>query len=392
MNTASIRRNVRRLRARRERPTERVELLLCLAILIGGTTWSIIDNNHQVKVAGVMIIVIVIASLIFSSRAMWILSAAIIICLAVVFKVHGLNPSQLSVSGFAMIGTALAVAVIQARRRDRLGLRQMSAEKVIALIRDRLLVQAQLPVVPDGWTVEVQQRPADGAAIAGDFVSNRLVCTPEGGQVLHLAVIDVSGNGIAAGPRALLLSGAVGGLLGSVEPDQFLTAANDYLSRQQWSLGFASAIYVRVDLTTAEYQIRVAGHPPAVHFRPIHAPQWRTSPATGTVLGVLPTLTGVSDSNVLRPGEALFLYTDGVVEDRTRDIDAGTQRLKDTVELLAARDTWQGAARHLIERVPTNHDDDRTVVMIRRDPLAVSAVTADVRAGQTPAKRSVTSS
>jgi serine phosphatase RsbU (regulator of sigma subunit) len=110
------------------------------------------------------------------------------------------------------------------------------------------------------------------------------------------------------------------------------------------------------------------------------------------VLGVLPTLTGVSDSNVLRPGEALFLYTDGVVEDRTRDIDAGTQRLKDTVELLAARDTWQGAARHLIERVPTNRDDDRTVVMIRRDPLAVSAVTADVEADRSPGKRSVTSS
>jgi serine phosphatase RsbU (regulator of sigma subunit) len=267
-----------------------------------------------------------------------------------------------------MIGTALVVAVVQASRRDRLGLRQVSAEKVIGLIRDRLLVQAQLPAVPDGWTIEVQQRPADGAAIAGDFVANRLVYDGTN-QVLHLAVIDVSGSGIAAGPRALLLSGAVGGLLGSVEPDEFLTAANDYLSRQEWSLGFASAIYVRLNLNTGDYGIRVAGHPPAVHFRPTEAPPWRTSPATGTVLGVLPTLTGIVDHDALRPGEALFLYTDGVVEDRTRDIDSGTMRLKDSVELLAARGTWDGVCRYLIERVPTKLDDDRTVVMIRRNPV-----------------------
>lgn len=337
--------------------------------MIAGTILSIVDDNRQVKVAGVAIIVIVLSSLVLTLRGMLILGLALVGCLTAVFTIHGLNPNQLSISGFVMIGTVLIVGILQAGRRDRLGLRQVSAEKVIGMIRDRLLVQAQMPVVPDGWTVEVQQRPADGAAIAGDFVSNRVVCNGTS-KVLHLAVVDVSGNGITAGPRALLLSGAVGGLLGSVDPEDFLDEANDYLSRQQWSLGFASAIYVRLDLSTGEYGIRCAGHPPAVHFRPTVAPPWQTSPATGTVLGVLPTLTGKVDLGVLQPGEALFLYTDGVVEDRTRDIDAGTLRLKETVELLAARGQTEGIARYLIERVPTKHDDDRTVVMVRRDPVA----------------------
>jgi len=363
-----LQRILRRMRPRRERPSERVALVVSIIVLALGTAWSIENNNKQIKVAGVIIIVVVLSSLVLSMRGMLILSGAVVICLATVFKVHGISPNQLSISGFVMIGTALVVAVVQASRRDRLGLRQVSAEKVIGLIRDRLLVQAQLPAVPDGWTIDIQQRPADGAAIAGDFVSNRLVCDGTT-QILHLAVIDVSGSGIAAGPRALLLSGAVGGLLGSVEPDEFLSAANDYLSRQQWSLGFASAIYVRLNLDTGEYGIRVAGHPPAVHFCAEQAPPWRTSPATGTVLGVLPTLTGVVDEHVLQPGDALFLYTDGVVEDRTRDIDSGTLRLKDSVELLAARGTWDGTSRYLIERVPTKHDDDRTVVMIRRNPV-----------------------
>lgn len=380
MNSARPSHRLRRFLPRRERPTQRVALALAVIALALGTAVSIINDNAEVKVAGVVIIVVVLCSLILSMNGMLVLMGTVALCLIAVFAVHGLNAKQLSWSGFVMVVVTGLVGVIQAHRRDALGLKEVSAETVIGLIRERLLVQSQLPSVPDGWTVEIQQRPADGAAICGDFVSNRLVSDGTG-QQLHLAVIDVSGSGITAGPRALLLSGAVGGLLGSVDPDEFLAAANDYLARQQWSLGFATAIYVLLNLDTGAYSVRVAGHPPAVHFRPGTEPAWRTSPATGTVLGVLPTLTGTVDHAVLEPGESLFLYTDGMVEDRTRDIDAGTQRFKSNVELLADRGNWVGVARYLIERVPTQQVDDRTVVMIRRQPAAERAVAAARPAG-----------
>lgn len=376
-------RALRRFLPKRERPTQRVALGLAIVALIFGTALSIIDNNTEIKVAGVVIIVVVLSSLILSMVGMLIELGVVAGCLIVVFAVHGLNESQLSISGFVMIAATGLVGVLQARRRDALGLKEISAETVIGLIRERLLVQNQLPAVQDGWTVEIQQRPAHGAAISGDFVSNRVICQGDE-RVLHLAVVDVSGSGIAAGPRSLLLSGAVGGLLGAVPPEEFLAATNDYLTRQQWSLGFASAIYVRLDLNTGEYEVRVAGHPPAMHFKPDQAPPWRASRASGTVLGVLPDLTGAADRDVLKPGEALFLYTDGVIEDRTRDLDAGTLRFKESAELLAARDNWVGVARYLIERVPTQQDDDRTVVMIRRQPAPVPLhVAEDERVGDT---------
>ncbi len=373
---AGLVRNLRRLLPRRERPTQRVALVLGIAALIFGTALSIIDNNTEIKVAGVVIIVVVLSSLILSMVGMLIELAVVAGCLVVVFSVHGLNESQLSISGFVMIAATGLVGVLQARRRDALGLREVSAETVIGLIRERLLVQNQLPAIPDGWTIEIQQRPAFGAAISGDFVSNRIVCNGDE-RILHLAVVDVSGSGITAGPRSLLLSGAVGGLLGAVPPEEFLAAANDYLTRQQWSLGFASAIYVCLNLDSGDYEVRVAGHPPAMHFQPDQAPPWRVSRASGTVLGVLPDLAGAADRDILRPGEALFLYTDGVIEDRTRDLDAGTLRFKESAELLAARDNWVGVARYLIERVPTEQDDDRTVVMIRRQPAPVELHLAD---------------
>lgn len=367
---------LRRLLPRRQRPTQRVAFLLAVLTLVLGTSLTIIDNDAEIKIASTIVVVVVASSLILSMRAMLALLAVVALCVTTDFTIKGIGRDQLTVSGYVMLILVALVGVVQARRRDALGLKEVSAETVIGLIRDRLLVQSRLPSVPIGWTVEIEQRPADGAAISGDFVSNRLL-VDGASHILHLAVVDVSGSGITAGPRALLLSGAVGGLLGSVPSDEFLGAANDYLARQRWSLGFASAIYVLLDLSTGEYSVRTAGHPPAVHFRPGSAPRWRTSAATGTVLGVLSELTGEVDHSVLQPGDVLFLYTDGVVENRTRDIDAGTARFKENVELLAERDRWRGAARHLIDRVPTETDDDRTIVMIRRNPLVCRSRVTD---------------
>jgi serine phosphatase RsbU (regulator of sigma subunit) len=370
MTAAHAVRSLRRLVPRRERPTQRVALGLGVAALILGTALSILNDNTEVKIAGVVVTVLVMSSLILSMVGMLVELVVVVCCLATVFAIHGFSEEQLSISGYVLIVVTSLVGVLQARRRDALGLREVSAETVLSLISERLLVQAQLPSVPDGWTVEIEQRAAHGAAICGDFVANRLIREQES-RVLHLAVVDVSGSGIAAGPRALLLSGAVGGLLGSVPAADFLPAANDYLARQQWSLGFASAIYLRLDLDTGEYGLRVAGHPPALQFRPNLAPPWHSSTATGTVLGVLPDLTGTPEYGVLQPGESMFLYTDGVIEDRTRDLDAGSLRFRQTVESLAEQDRWDGVAEQLIERVPTELSDDRTVVVIRRQPARV---------------------
>jgi serine phosphatase RsbU (regulator of sigma subunit) len=362
-----------RLHAEVRRPSERTSVASAVLALLLGTGWSLVAHDTQIEVAVVVSTVVVLSSLVLGLRRVLVLLAAAALCLGLVVLAEGGRLSRLSTSGLVMVLVAALVAVVQARRRDRLGLKRVSAETVLGLIRDRVLVQAQLPSVPAGWTVEIQQRPAHGAAISGDFVANRLV-TEGTDQVLHLAVIDVAGCGIAAGPRALLLSGAVGGLLGSVPAEQFLAATNDYLARQQWSVGLASAIYVQLDLGSGEYSIRAAGHPPALHFRPGQALPWRTSRAAGTVLGALPALTGVPDRDVLEPGEALCLYTDGVVEDRTEGIDAGTRRLMAGVEALAGEvPDGPGLARMLIDRVPERTDDDRTLVLIRRQPTQAVA-------------------
>ena len=91
-------------------------------MLVLGIWWLIWDDNKQVKVAGVIVVVVVVvvlASLLRSMRGMLIMSAAVVTCLFLVFRIHGMSAGQLSISGFVMIGTALVAAVAAALRRGR---------------------------------------------------------------------------------------------------------------------------------------------------------------------------------------------------------------------------------------------------------------------------------
>ena len=71
----------------------------------------------------------------------------------------------------------------------------------------------------DGWHAETALRSAGGTPFAGDFV---VATGSRDADRLEIVVVDVSGKGEQAGTRALLLSGAFGGLLGALPPDQFL--------------------------------------------------------------------------------------------------------------------------------------------------------------------------
>ena len=113
-----------------------------------------------------------------------------------------------------------------------------------------------------------------------------MVSTTRGDQVLEVALVDVSGKGIDAGTRALLLSGAFGGLLGVVPVEEFLPPANHYLRRQDWDDDFATVVHVAVNLESGDFEVRTAGHPPAIQFD-AWSGRWQTRDAEGPLLGLV---------------------------------------------------------------------------------------------------------
>src|SRR5215475_2902274 len=273
----------------------------------------------------------------------------------------------ISIGSAINLAAVIAVSYELVRRRDVLGVFEGRPDTILAELRERLQVQGRIPPLPSGWQVERELRSARDVGLAGDFVASRVFRDHGGDQLLDLVVVDVSGKGVSAGTRALLLSGALGGLLGSVPADRFLAEANRYLLEQRWTEGFATAIYLGVNLATGTYRVESAGHPPMAHFDS-GSGRWEMSHTRGPVLGVLQQVRYAPDIGTVRRGDALLLYTDGVVEARGRDVEVGLDRLLGAAERLVPRGHFRGGAAYLVESVPTRTDDDRAIVLLWREP------------------------
>jgi hypothetical protein len=277
------------------------------------------------------------------------------------------------VSGLPKIGFVVVLALIAwiiltgAKVRSRLGVQGTRGETMLMELRDTLTAQGELPELPSGWLAEHAIRSAGGGSFSGDFV----VSTIRADEVLEIALVDVSGKGIDAGTRALLLSGAFGGLLGVVPVEDFLPAANHYLRRQDWSDDFATVVHVAVDLRTGDFEVRTAGHPPAILFDSWSG-RWQSRDADGPLLGLVETPEFTVNRGELKMGDALFLYSDGMVETPRRDIERGTDRLVGHAERLVASG-FKGAALELVDEIGGPGDDSAIVVIHRKTNPSESA-------------------
>ncbi|MEV5560875.1 PP2C family protein-serine/threonine phosphatase [Nonomuraea wenchangensis] len=268
-----------------------------------------------------------------------------------------LGAGRVGVGLLVTIGFTTVLAVLMARTRGKLGVQGLRGDAMLLELRDRLKRQGELPPLPKDWGAKVVLKQAGGSSFGGDF----LVSMRDDDSV-EIALVDVSGKGVDAGTRALLLSGTFGGLLGSV--DDFLPACNAYLHRQRGDEGFVTAVHLRLDLATGDYTITSAGHPPVVKFD-AGTGSWQVASAKGVVLGVVPDLHCEPDSGTLRKGDALLLFTDGLIEQPGRDIDAGLDRLLGEAERLLPSGFRDGA-RALVNAMASGHNDDCALVLIWR--------------------------
>jgi Stage II sporulation protein E (SpoIIE) len=307
---------------------------------------------------GVMILPILCGGLLLWPRALRILFGIAAVCLA-----YDVAEDKAGAGIVATIAVTAFFADVLARTRGKLGTRGLRADRMMIELRDRIRAQGTLPELGDGWESTVVLRPAGGASFGGDFVVSY-----SDGKSLEVALVDVSGKGMDAATRALLLSGAFGGVLGSVPREAFLPACNAYLRRGKAPEGFVTAVHLAVDLASGEYTLSSAGHPPAVRFE-ANSGQWHISGARGIVLGVIPDQAGADapEEGVLRRGDAIMLYTDGVVEAPGRDIDEGIERLLGEAERLVVAGFKTGAPDLVtaMQRAIDSKDDCALVLIWR---------------------------
>jgi hypothetical protein len=303
--------------------------------------------------------VVVLAGLFLPPR--WLGAVLFVTALLLAYDGWALELNRGDYAGAMIVIVVMAALMIWlAVSRAPLGVQGTLAESMLVDLRDRIRAQSALPTLPEPWHAEVEVVPADFEPFAGDFAVANI---SEAGDRFEVVLVDVSGKGLDAGTRALLLSGAFGSLLGAMEPVELLGAANSYLLRQDWNDGFATAIHLALELDTGKFSVGGAGHPPAVKYW-AGSGHWQVMDAVnGPLLGVLQGADFPRSYGQLLHGDALLLYTDGVIETRFRDLSVGIDRMLGEAERLVSEGFTAGATR-ICAAALAGRSDDRAVVLI----------------------------
>jgi serine phosphatase RsbU (regulator of sigma subunit) len=217
------------------------------------------------------------------------------------------------------------------------------------------------PDCTDAWRVQTALAVADGAPIGGDFM---VFARDEDGSRLQAVIVDSSGKGAEAATRAVMLAGALSGLLGEVPSGHLLPAVNRHILRMDWDEHFATAVHLDLDLGTGDYRIGVAGHPAPAHYD-AGSGRWQPLPATGPALGFFSAASWAQHHRTLAPGDALLVVTDGVVETPGQDLDTGLDRMLGQAERLVLTDFAGGAERLLAQRRHIGQDDAQVLLLCR---------------------------
>ena len=293
------------------------------------------------------------------------LTGMVVLCAALLVEVAVLGSSgrvELPPGALLVYLVGVALVLAFAWSRGRLGLQGAASDLMLVDLRDRLKAHGRIPALPPPWRVDAVVRAAYAEAFSGDFV---VASRARSGQLLEIALVDVSGKGQEAGVRSLLLSGAFGGLLGTLPPEGFLPAANRYLLHQDWAEGFATAVHLAVWLESGVFWVSTAGHPPPVQ---LHAGSGRIQTLDtlgGPALGIVSDPSFGFHNGVIQPGDTVMLYTDGLVETPGADVYLGIDRLMGEAERFIA--TGSGDAESVIAGVRTGETDDRALILVHRE-------------------------
>lgn len=352
---------LRRLRLRTP-VVERSPWLLVVCFLAVGalTAWAISARPTDIPWS-VFGFIVVAAGLFLEPRLLMVVYLGIAAAIAVVSARIG--PARPVVIGSeAAIAATMGLMLWLAHARAQLGVVGVSGESMLVDMRDRLRAQGELPELPPSWAAEVALESAYGDGFAGDFI---VASRSTDGSMLEIALVDVSGKGRQAGTRSLLLSGALGGLLGEMSEGGFLRSANNHLLRLRWPEGFATAVHVAIHLDTGAFTIGYAGHPASAQFS-AGSGRWRMlAGGRGPLLGVIEHADYPREAGTLRRGDALVLYSDGVIESRDKALIDGIDRMLGSAESFVTKG-FDGLARRLCDQAMAGHGDDRAVITIWR--------------------------
>ncbi len=231
----------------------------------------------------------------------------------------------------------------------------------VARVLQESLLPPRLPEI-GGLDLAARYTPGEGM-VGGDFYD----VFPIGEGAYGAAIGDVQGKDARAAGMTSVVRHSLRSSAQSHAPSAALALVNQIVLQEQEPSDprFSSAVLARLQRDGSRFRVRIssAGHPPALVLRAggtveeLHAP--------GTLLGITEDPELADAETVLDPGDALVLYTDGLIEARSAGIGIlGEERVR-ALLAGAAGTTAEGLAT-LLDELAAGYSAVR-----RRDDLAL---------------------
>jgi sigma-B regulation protein RsbU (phosphoserine phosphatase) len=254
----------------------------------------------------------------------------------------------------------------------RLGLK---AREQLVAIQQELGIAARIqqsmlprtfPPFPDRTEFELYASMFAAKEVGGDFYDFFLIDE----RHLGFVIADVSGKGVPAAifmavSRTLLRATA----LEKLPPGRCLQYVNAALSSDSDTTMFVTVFYGILDTQTGEVEFCIGGHNPPFLFSPNGHVEELEAP-TYMLLGVLGDVRYETHHLKLRPGDGIFLFTDGVTEAMDEhDLLYSEERLQEVLHKLSDRPADE-MVREVVMDVrkhagDTPQSDDITVLALR---------------------------
>jgi chemotaxis family two-component system sensor kinase Cph1 len=229
----------------------------------------------------------------------------------------------------------------------------------------RSLLPERLPQ-PAGWRVGADSRPA-ATGVGGDWYDAFVLASGE----LLLVVGDVAGHGLNAATTMAHLRNALRAYAFEDPCPPRLLARLDRLASAQIDDVLTTVVVALLDPATGRMQIASAGHP-APLLRSLDGSTDYVALDARPPLGLGYTTQNEDEGSVfvnLEAGDALVLFSDGVVERRGESIETGRDRLRKLMaEEVRPAANADSAVHRLVEAAqPERSEDDTTLLLLVRD-------------------------
>ena len=264
-----------------------------------------------------------------------------------------------------IIGSALTSALRNRKVESKASLLQADLDKASEIQRSILPAHELRFFQYDLYGVSIADRIA-----GGDFFD--YLQPPDDRDRLGVVIADATSKGMSAAAQALYVSGALRMGIGfNTKISALIGRLNQLVHRTFTPEHFVSMVYAELLSSDNGLVVYVnAGHSTPIILRAATDQADRLG-ATGQILGPFPAEKYRAEFTIMRKGDILLLYTDGITEaaDEHRRL-FGEERLVNLLRLHRSKSPKE-ICQHILQEVQTycrnaEYSDDRTLVVVRR--------------------------